>query len=190
MRTKFAFTIVLLALVCGCEPPAAKTRGAAPNPEQTPPAAVPQFAPRVAAGGPVPPATNSTPVTNNIPDHITTTKTAAPGMVREEANSALTAKGKYSVDIVTTPVTAYFTVKDQVVFKFQIPKALEYYELANGRKPRTYEEFNREVIEKNRIQLPELPPLHRYFYDPETGSLLVEHPTSEMPKPSNPQLFD
>ena len=102
-------------------------------------------------------------------------------MVREQATSALTAKGKYTVDIVTTPVSAYFTVKDQVVFQFQIPKALEYYELANGRKPRTYEEFHREVIEKNRIQLPELPPTHRYFYDPDTAALLVEHPASGSP---------
>ena len=179
MRTKLTATIVLLALVCGCEPPTAKTpKGAAPKPVQAP-LAVPQFAPRVAAGEPTPTTTNI--AATKIPANITTSAVAAPGMVREQATSALTAKGKYAVDIVLTPVSAYFTVKDQVVFQFQIPKALEYYELANGRKPRTYEEFHREVIEKNRIQLPELPPTHRYFYDPDTAALLVEHPATGSP---------
>lgn len=175
MRTKFTATMILLVLVSGCEPPAAKTpQGAAPQPAPPP---VPQFAPRVVANG----QAAKTDATSDIPAHVTTSAVAAPGMVREQATSALTAKGKYTVDIALTPVSAYFTVKDQVVFQFQIPKALEYYELANGRKPRTYEEFHREVIEKNRIQLPELPPTHRYFYDPDTAALLVEHPATGSP---------
>lgn len=175
MRIKFTVTMFLLTLICGCEPPTAK----APKAAVPQPPTVAQFAPRVSAGETKSTAGNI--ATTITPNNVTTSAAAAPGMVREQATSALTAKGKYTVDIALTPVSAYFTVKDQVVFQFQIPKALEYYELANGRKPRTYEEFQREVIEKNRIQLPELPPTHRYFYDPDTAALMVEHPAAGSP---------
>ncbi|MGC3971063.1 MAG: hypothetical protein QM775_28115 [Pirellulales bacterium] len=101
---------------------------------------------------------------------------AAPGMVREAASAKVTAKGQTTGDLITTPVSAYFTVKDQVVFQYQIPKAMEIFVGLQNRKPRDFAEFDREIVQKNNIQLPELPPTHRYFYDPDKGALLVEHP--------------
>jgi len=50
------------------------------------------------------------------------------------------------------------------------------YKAMNGHAPKTHEEFMEKIIKENRIQLPELPPGHRYRYYPEQEELMVEHP--------------
>ena len=96
--------------------------------------------------------------------------------VREVASSAQTAKGKYEVNVFTQPASAYFTVKDRVVFQVQIPKAMRLFDFTKGRKPNSHDEFMTEIIAKNGIKLPELLPDHRYVYDPKLGELMVERP--------------
>lgn len=166
-QTGFCSAALLLLTACGCEPPVAAVKPADRVVEAYTGTQPAQYAPKFQ--GPSAAPSTQTPTPSGLP---------VPGMVREAASAALTTQGAKAanVDLILTPVSAYFTVKDQVVFQYQIPKAMEIYSGLQNRKPKDFAEFEREIIQKNGIQLPELPPTHRYFYDPEKGALLVEHP--------------
>lgn len=81
----------------------------------------------------------------------------------------------------TTPVQVYFRSQEHMAFRIQVPQALQLFEAEHGRKPQSHEEFWREIIEKNGIRLPNLPPGHRYVYDPQQGQLMVEVPAGSPP---------
>jgi len=163
----FCSAALLLLTAVGCEPPAAAVKPADRVVEAFTGTQPAQYAPKLQ--GPPAAANIQTPTATVLP---------APGMVREAASASLTKQGAKgtNVDPILTPVSTYFTVKDQVVFQYQIPKAMEIYSGLQNRKPKDFAEFEREIVQKNGIQLPELPPTHRYFYDPDQGALLVEHP--------------
>ena len=50
------------------------------------------------------------------------------------------------------------------------------YKAFKGQAPQSHEEFMKEIIEANAINLPELPPGDKYFYDAKTEQLMVQHP--------------
>ncbi|MGB4728403.1 MAG: hypothetical protein WBH86_13445 [Thermogutta sp.] len=82
---------------------------------------------------------------------------------------------------ITTPVQVYFRSREHMAFRIQVPQALQLFQGEHGRLPESHEEFWREIIEKNGIQLPSLPPGHRYVYVPEKGELMVEVPAGSPP---------
>ena len=51
--------------------------------------------------------------------------------------------------------------------------ALNLYKAANGRAPKSHEEFMSQVIKANMINLPTLRPGDEYFYDPQKEELFV-----------------
>jgi hypothetical protein len=86
-------------------------------------------------------------------------------------------KGRgYGDGMVTTPVATLFAVKEKLAFEIMIPHALELYKLTEGHAPETHEEFMEKIVKFNQIQLPALPPGHRYVYDPKSERLMVERP--------------
>lgn len=98
-------------------------------------------------------------------------------MVRSKAEAGVGVKGSdLEFEMGTTAAKVYFTARERVVFDMQIPKSMQLYEATNGAPPKTHDEFMKEIIEANDINLPDLPPSHRYVYDPETAELMVEHP--------------
>ena len=96
--------------------------------------------------------------------------------IREPARAGISDPSKYDKNIATTPLTAAFSINQQLVFEASIPKALEIFEGTRNRKPNSHQEFMREIITKSNIRLPPLPPDYRYVYDPERGELMVEYP--------------
>lgn len=103
--------------------------------------------------------------------------TLTPAPLAVKADSGVGAKGQgYGPGIITTPVATYFRAKEQIAFRIQIPDAMRLYKALNGHAPKTHEEFMEKIIKENRIQLPELPPGHRYRYYPQQEELMVEHP--------------
>jgi len=101
----------------------------------------------------------------------------AASSVREEARGGVGEKGRgYGDGPVTTPVAAYFAVQERLVFDVQIPQAMNLYKAAEGRAPKTHDEFMRNIVAANQIRLPALPAGHRYVYDPKSERLMVEHP--------------
>lgn len=84
------------------------------------------------------------------------------------------AKGNYGPGLITTPASAYWKTQEKIVFEIQIPKALQLYKaLGDGSGPPTHEVFMTDIIQANRIPLPELPEGQIYRYDPETEQVMV-----------------
>lgn len=161
--------VALLVAACvGCETkptptaPSARETKPPPAPEPQPP----QFAP--------PPDPAARPPRDQASDEKR--KPAEVEMVRVPARAGVTGKGQYDPTIVGTPLTAHFSLKEQLMFDVAIPKALELFEQTRNRKVASQQEFMTEIIGKSNLRLPPLPPQYRYVYDPQRGELMVEMP--------------
>jgi hypothetical protein len=100
-----------------------------------------------------------------------------PAMERVAAAVGVGKKGRgYGEGMVTTPVATLFTVKEKLAFEIMIPHALDLYKATEGHAPASQEEFLEKIVKFNQIQLPALPPGHRYVYDPKSERLMVERP--------------
>jgi hypothetical protein len=85
------------------------------------------------------------------------------------------AQGKgYGAGIITTPIGALFTAKEQIAFG-QIQHDLKIFNAQNNRNPSSQEEFMEKIIKDGGIKLPELPAGEIYVYDPQSGELKVGH---------------
>jgi len=105
------------------------------------------------------------------------------GELTEKAAPGVGVQGQgYGGGLITTPVHTFFAAKQMIVFNIEIPKAMQLFEATNNRKPRSAEEYMKEIIKAGNIALPELPAGDRYVYDPKTGDLLVEHPAKDSAK--------
>ena len=99
-----------------------------------------------------------------------------PGVITEKAQPGATGKGNYGgPGMVTTPISVYFQAQEQLIY-LSVQHAINLYEATNGSKPKTEDEFMKQIIEFNQIKLPQLPPGHKYKYDPQKGELMVERP--------------
>jgi hypothetical protein len=114
----------------------------------------------------------------------TTAPPAVVETVREPAAPGMGEKGRdYGTGPVATPVGALFSTKEKLAYEIQIPHTLEIYKASHGDYPKTHEEFIKEIIEAGGIKLPELPQGQRYVYDPETHTLMIEHPVRQDSSP-------
>ena len=86
--------------------------------------------------------------------------------------------------IISAPAAAYFRTKEKIAFEIQVPQALNLYSAEKGRVPRNHDEFMRDIIEANRIQLPKLPQGMIYRFMPDKGELWVI-PEKDLEKPNN-----
>lgn len=77
---------------------------------------------------------------------------------------------------VTSPLLggaeAYGPLAEKVA-KLGVEQNLNIYYAVNGRYPKDHDEFMREIIKKNNLQLPKLPDGNRYEYDVENHKLIV-----------------
>jgi hypothetical protein len=80
--------------------------------------------------------------------------------------------------IISTPAREYFQLRERIVFD-SVKHALDLYVAEHGEGPKSHEDFMRDIIELNQIQLPELPKGQRYVYNPQTQELMVERPTKQ-----------
>jgi hypothetical protein len=104
--------------------------------------------------------------------------TPKPGMTIEKADVGSGDKGRgYGEGIIATPVATYFAARERIMFSVQIPEFIRAYKFEHDFKgPKSHDEFMREIIKKNNVNLPSLPPGHRYLYDPVSEQLMVEKP--------------
>lgn len=66
--------------------------------------------------------------------------------------------------IITEPLRQYFLTQHRIIF-LNLQHAEQLYKGTHGRMPSSHEEYMREIIEFNEIQLPELDPGWDYYYD-------------------------
>jgi len=103
---------------------------------------------------------------------------ANPNVEQVEAGVGVeTKKGHgYGTGPIATPVAAYFSVRERIAL-MQVAQGLQHYKALNGHAPKTHEEFMEKVVKAAQIDLPQLKTEeHRYVYDPETETLMVERP--------------
>ena len=62
---------------------------------------------------------------------------------------------------------ARFAAEYKTVYEIAVPHALNLYWASEGDYPKTHDEFMKNIIEFNKIKLPELPPDREYIYVPE-----------------------
>jgi len=158
---------------------AAPVGGRSPGPplgegEQTKPQAAPPGAPGASASapGPAPKSPAASGYETPMPYEAPSTK----NMIREKAEVGMGKKGHYKPGIIATPLATFWRAQEAAAYKIQVPQALNLYKGMHGHFPKTQEEFVREILEPNKIKLPDLPPDHFYVYDPDTGELQVARP--------------
>ena len=81
----------------------------------------------------------------------------------------------------TGPIRTLKHIQQLAPLEIQIPQALQLFQATNGRLPKNHAEFMSQIIEFNKIKLPELPPGAVYHYNKEAGELWV-YPEDEVPQ--------
>ena len=106
------------------------------------------------------------------------------GNLKEElAKGGVLSDGKiHETDYLGQQAAGYRTIVAEGA-KARVTQDMTMYELANGSKPKTYEEFMEQIIKKGKaegIQLPMLPYYQEYGYDPDKKELVViEYPAKK-----------
>jgi hypothetical protein len=119
---------------------------------------------------------SSEPSTAGTTSPENSTPATPPGRSREKAAVGMGEKGRgYGGGVITMPIKAFFNARDNINL-LHMRDALNKFKAFEGHWPKTQKEFDEKIIKENGIQLPGLPPEHRYVYDPEQGELLVERP--------------
>lgn len=89
-------------------------------------------------------------------------------------------KTEPATGVTRTPISAYFLPgrgkSEDTLIDDLVAYEVRFFQDVHGYKPKTQEEFMKEIIERKHIKLPQLPPTHKYRYDPKSGELFVEHP--------------
>jgi hypothetical protein len=70
--------------------------------------------------------------------------------------------------IITTPINAYFSIKEGLIFK-QIDNGLKLFYAQRGRKPKDFEEVQKSIIKIRQLSLPKLKPGDKYVFNPDEG---------------------
>jgi len=125
--------------------------------------------PTVPPTGPtVPPSTPAEPTETPEPAD-TVVEAARPGMSERVQNLGT------SVDPITTPVRTLWSTRERIIL-MQIENNMKMHKGLNGKYPATFEEFEEKILKPSQLKLPQLPAGQEYFYDAETGELMVKRP--------------
>jgi len=116
------------------------------------------------------------------PPPAPSTEDPAPETVRKPATVGVGKKGRgYGGGPISTPIAAYFSTRQRIVFDIEIPPAMNAYRALNGHFPKSHEVFMEEIIKANSIRLPELPSGERYVYDAEKAKTMNTYDPRDPP---------
>jgi len=202
MKRLVAILLLVLPLgiiALGCEPPkrVAKTGGPPsppPPPGSTPPPA-PEPAAPVAAPAPrqavLPPETKVGVFAGNLDDLARGPAAEAaqrnvaqpddPNLERVKAGKGVGLKGR-SLDeyegVYVTPVKALFSAKERIFYEVEFKKNYQLYNAMTDDIPKDFDDLKAKVLDPYGLtaKMPQLPPGHKYVWDPATQELLVERP--------------
>jgi hypothetical protein len=169
IRSLVACALLLVLVGCGAQ----STPQTEPGPRvRVPPPAETDANP--AAGAVVPPAD-----VDQTPPTVDRTQPAAGTVAVEPTRKpAQVGVGRKSQQIqgggyLPTVVRARYRAEERINLN-NATYALKLYKAQHGRGPKTHDEYMKEIIKANNIQLPELPDGERYVYDPKSEQLMVE----------------
>ena len=112
---------------------------------------------------------------------------AAPQIVAQQALAGVGKQGQKlqqhsdAQKIITGPANALLQFGQKAELEFKVPHALQLFQAAEGRFPKSHEEFMEKIVAANQIKLPELPEGAVYRFNTEKGELWV-YPEDEVPE--------
>ncbi len=83
-----------------------------------------------------------------------------------------------SSGVIVTPVKALFAAKEEIAFEFSFRHQYDIYRAANE-VPKDFDDLTEKVLKPFLIELPELPPGHKYVWDAANEELMVERPAKQ-----------
>ena len=86
--------------------------------------------------------------------------------VKAEPGSGKWQPGK--AGFLMTPINAYFSTKEKLAL-MQVEDGLKKFRALKGRKPKDFQEVQKEILKPAAIKLPELKPGETYFFDASKG---------------------
>ena len=100
---------------------------------------------------------------------------AQSGTTLQKADAGVAAHGQgLGGGIITEPIHQYFMMNDRINF-MNIQHQADIWKAAHNNKyPKNKDEYIKEILVPCNVDLPELPPGHRYVYDAQKGELDVE----------------
>jgi hypothetical protein len=107
-------------------------------------------------------------------------KTQEVGEFDPKAGKAVSDSKIRATDPFTAPLSAYGPALERIS-KSHIEHAVNLYHATHERYPRDHDEFMRDIIKANNIQLPVLPGDKKYEYDVENHKLVVVDETPDDP---------
>jgi len=103
----------------------------------------------------------------------TQTKTGAAKTGAEKASAAGTKHGQEMQDVkVLVAAKAYFSATEKLTFA-QIDHDLQIYKTLHNGYPKSWEEFDKEILQPAHLKLPPLPEGKQYQFDSKTGQLMI-----------------
>ncbi len=140
---------------------------------------VPELPPRKEARAPEPIyPTENAPATAGS---STKTEAQPPATEKAEGSSGNTTKGKTvkaepgsgkwqpgKAGFLMTPINTYFSTKEKLAL-MQVEDGLKKFRALKGRKPKDFQEVQKEILKPAAIKLPELKPGETYFFDASKG---------------------
>lgn len=203
-HTNYLMVLAMIAALAGCGPEdsggntemdrmAAALDKPKPAPAETQPA--PTTPPAQPAAQPAPVAEQSPAREPVTAQPATATPVPAPQTpaVQYTAPEEITAKDPKKGRVfhnqpgyLNAVFSARFTSENSLTLD-KVKHATDLYEATYGYKPKTNEDFMRDIIEANYIELPELRDGYEYWYDGKTGELMMRKPIAadEQAAPAN-----
>lgn len=116
----------------------------------------------------------------SVPSGTGAAAATPPGMAREKAEVGMGLKGHdYGNGYFGVVLAAYWRSGERIYLQ-QIQHNMDLFKAEHdGKGPKTHEEFMQKIIKEGDIKLPELPPGHKYLYDPDKEDLMVLKPANE-----------
>ena len=149
---RFAAVVISLTLVAGCEESQRRTPGPAGGPSN--------------AGAETSTEVEIAADTEDVPAEDREPEFDLADVGADDAQAGSTIGG----GIITEPLHQRFHISHRIQF-MMMKDAMNKYRAMKGHYPKSHEEFMKEIIEVNRIELPELQGDWEYFYDVEDHEL-------------------
>ena len=103
---------------------------------------------------------------NTVKGNTVKGNTVKGNTVKAEPGSGKWQPGK--AGFLMTPINAYFSTKEKLAL-MQVEDGLKKFRALKGRKPKDFQEVQKEILKPAAIKLPELKPGETYFFDASKG---------------------
>ncbi len=177
MQTSYWMAPACLLMIIGCGEAGAPAGNAPPSPAAAASGGPPAPVPPPVVPPPAASATSPAPADTGTAAPAPPSAPAAAAPVQVTASDDATKKGiagkNMGKGVLATPASVYLRIPDRAVF-MSVQHAMNLYKGEHEKLPKSHDDFMRDIIQANNINLPELPYGSKYVYVPEKEELMIE----------------